>query len=300
MTRSCPLCGSMRIGESPVVSPPRRVAESLQFGELRDYWRGFRSDATFFTYARCESCSFVYAPNYFTEEQLTELYGFMPNNTNNESMHPLRETQRGYQREIREYGFRGAQILDIGADIGLLVEAFRQIATSVVVDAIEPNVGVHKDLQAAVGAQGRVVGSWKDLPGDARYDLIAGIHVLDHIVNLKAAIGEVTSRIRPGGQIYFVTHNERSLMRRLLGRRWPPFCLQHPHLFDHRTLAKLFEDSGFVDVKVRRTTNYFSLPHIVQVATELLGLPKRIVAFVPPVVLPLKLGNISVQGKWPD
>jgi hypothetical protein len=89
-------------------------------------------------------------------------------------------------------------------------------------------------------------------------------------------------------------------MRRLLGRRWPPFCLQHPHLFDHRTLAKLFEDSGFVDVKVRRTTNYFSLPHIVQVATELLGLPKRIVAFVPPVVLPLKLGNISVQGKWPD
>jgi hypothetical protein len=144
-----------------------------------------------------------------------------------------------------------------------------------------------------------VAGSWSGLPTDARYDLIAGIHVLDHLIDLRGAIEQVIQRIRPGGQVYFVTHNERSLMRRLLGRRWPPFCLQHPHLFDQHTLRYIFENAGFVNVQVRKTTNYFSLRHIARVATQLLGLPARLANIAPSVALPLKLGNISVQATWP-
>jgi len=274
-------------------------AESQSIEQLREYWRGFRSDSTFFTYVRCQSCQFAYCVNYFNDDQLQELYAFMPDNTNDENLDLLRKTQRGYQRQIASYGFRGIRVLDVGADIGLLAEAIRQHHSSVVVDAIEPNRGVHDTLQAALGSSGHVAGSWAELPTDVRYDLIAGIHVLDHLIDLNKAVQEVVGRIRPGGQVYFVTHNERSLMRRLLGRRWPPFCLQHPHLFDQRTLKRVLENAGFVDVRVRRTTNYFSLRHIARVATQLLGLPARVATVVPPLALPLKLGNISVQGRWP-
>jgi len=297
MSRRCPQCGSEGTGDQQVVSAARNTAESLDFNELRNYWRGFRSDSTFFTYVRCQSCEFVYCVNYFTDDQLNELYSFMPDNTNDEDLDLLRKTQGGYQRQIVSYGFSGTRILDVGADIGLLAEAIRRRDSSVVVDAIEPNKGVHETLQVALGSLGHVTDSWTGLAPDARYDLIAGIHVLDHLIDLKGAVREMVGRIRPGGHIYFVTHNERSLMRRLLGRRWPPFCLQHPHLFDHRTLKKVFEDAGFIDVRVRRTTNHFSLRHIARVATQLLGLPPRMATVVPPIALPLKLGNISVQGR---
>ena len=276
-----------------------RPAEGQTIEDLRDYWRGFRADSTFFTYVRCASCGVLYCPNYFTDEQLTELYGFMPDNTNDEDLALLRKTQVGYQRQIWSYGFNGKQVLDVGADIGLLADAIRVQDRTVAVDAIEPNRGVHEALQSAIGSTGSIATSWNELPTETRYDLIVGVHVLDHLVDLTSALEEVVSRIRPGGHIYFVTHNERSLMRRLLGRRWPPFCLQHPHLFDHRTLGSVFEDLGFTDVRVRRTTNYFSLRHIARVATQLIGISPKLSSLVPALALPLKLGNISVQAKWP-
>ena len=298
MTRSCPGCNEPSEGETLLTSA-NSPAESQSLENLRDYWRGFRSDSTFFTYVRCESCGFVYCSRYFTECQLDELYSFMPDNTNNEDIDLLRKTQNAYERQIKAYGFDGSRALDVGADIGLLAEALRSRDSCITVDVIEPNRAVHPELQSAIGPKGRIADSWASLPQDARYDLIAGIHVLDHLIDLRGAIEQVVQRIRPGGQVYFVTHNERSLMRRLLGRRWPPFCLQHPHLFDHHTLRQLFENAGFVNVRVRKTTNYFSLRHIARVATQLLGLPARLANIAPPFALPLKLGNISVQATWP-
>lgn len=296
--RVCPLC-STTASDAVNVAIAVRPAETLSLEAVEAFWRGFRSDSTFFTYVRCQSCGFVYCPSYLSEKQLEDLYAFMPDNTNDEGLGTLRRTQSGYRRQITASGFMGYRVLDVGADLGLLSEAIRLHSPSVVVDAIEPNTGVHKDLQAVIGSQGFVAASWDGLPNGEKYDLIAGIHVLDHLIDLKSALQEVVSRIRPGGHIYFVTHNERSLMRRLLGRRWPPFCLQHPHLFDHITLKKVIEDAGFTEVRVRRTTNYFSLRHIAKVAIQLLGLPPKIGNLVPAVVLPLRLGNISVQGRSP-
>jgi len=298
-SRNCPLCCAENVFSS-VNARAKTPAESSQISALRELWRGFRSDSTFFTYVRCQSCEFVYCPSYLSEKQLDDLYALMPDNTNDEGLGTLRRTQSGYRRQITASGFMGYRVLDVGADLGLLSEAIRLHSPSVVVDAIEPNTGVHKELQAVIGTQGFVASSWDGLPNGKKYDLIAGIHVLDHLIDLKSALQEVVSRIRPGGHIYFVTHNERSLMRRLLGRRWPPFCLQHPHLFDHITLKKVIEDAGFREVRVRRTTNYFSLRHIAKVAIQLLGLPPKLGNLVPAAVLPLRLGNISVQGRWPD
>lgn len=295
--RKCPACNSSSSSATLTVRA-KSPAEEQDLSVLKDNWRGFRADPTFFTYLRCGSCCFLYCSEYFSQSQLVELYGDMPDNTNNEDLMLLRKTQEGYQRQISKYGFKGAQILDIGADIGLLGESLQRLNPRITVDAIEPNKSVHSALQNAIGSHGRIAHSWQDLPSDARYDLITGIHVLDHLIDLKTEVEQLVNHLRPGGQIYFVTHNERSVMRRLLGRRWPPFCLQHPHLFDYRTLRRVFEDAGFGEIRIRRTTNYFSLRHIALVGVQLLGLSQKLPRFVPAIPLPLKLGNISVQGKW--
>jgi SAM-dependent methyltransferase len=296
-TRNCPACGAGYETSKPLIASTT-TAESLEFATLCEYWRGFRSDSVHFTYVRCERCSQVFCPTYFSPAQLDELYSFMPDNTNGELLSTLVRTQLQYVRQIRSYGYSGGRILDIGADIGLLIQEIAQNLDTQS-DAVEPNTGVHGALSQVVGDGGIIATSLSDLPNGATYDLIAGVHVLDHIVNLRETIERVASKVKKGGHIYFVTHNERSLLRRLLGRRWPPFCLQHPHLFDRRTLAAAFVRAGFTNVQISPTTNYFSLRHIARVGCQLLGLPQKISRLVPPLVIPMRLGNIAVQATWP-
>lgn len=276
----------------------KTTAESLDFTTLCEYWRGFRSDSVHFTYARCEKCAQAFCPTYFSDAQLDQLYSSMPDNTNGETLSTLQRTQRDYARQISSYGYSGGRILDIGADIGLLIKELSP-NDRVRVDAVEPNVGVHKALSSVLAGRGTIALSLSDLPDDAKYDLIAGIHVLDHIVDLQATVSAITKKVSDHAHVYFVTHNERSLLRKLLGRRWPPFCLQHPHLFDKRTLASVFMSAGFVNIRVVRTRNYFSLRHVALVACQLLGLPPRFSRIVPDVVIPMRLGNIAVQATWP-
>ena len=219
----------------------------------------------------------------------------MPDNTNGEEQAVLERTQSGYAQQICKFGFTDGQILEIGADIGLFVRALSHSA-NLKADAIEPNRGVHEKLSKVLAERGTIYEAMSAIPFERKYDLIVGIHVLDHVPDLNSMIQEIRRRLSPGGRIYFVTHNERSLLRHLLGRRWPPFCLQHPQLFDKKTLESVFTSAGFVGIRVLATTNYFSLKHLAMVAAGALGLSQKIVKWVPSIVLPLRLGNIAVHG----
>jgi len=269
----------------------------MPFELLQDFWRGFRSESAFFSYARCEHCDLLYCPTYFTSKQLEGLYSSMPDNTNSEALVALRRTQEGYFREIIETGYDGNRILEVGADIGLLITAIKSERRTSTIDAIEPNAGVHEQLAIAIGNSGNVYSDINQLPVGAKFDLITAIHVVDHLVDLPRALESFKQRLLPGGHLYLVTHNEKSLLQSLLGRRWPPYCLQHPHLFNPRSMTTVLERAGFCEIEIRRTTNHFSVRHLVRVAAQLLGLPEAITKIFPPVVLPLRLGNISASAR---
>lgn len=294
--RICPNCSLDQVVDKTVAESKFR-AESLDFESLTEYWRGFRSDSVFFTYVRCAACGTVYAKEYFSDQQLETLYGFMPDNTNSESVSVLSKTQMGYARQIKSNGFQGGRVLEVGADIGLLVEAFKKLGMVSHIDAVEPNLNVRSSLEQSLDVAGKAYDSIDDLPTSERYDLVAGIHVLDHLTDLQMFLKKVVTMLNPDGQVYFVTHNEKSLLRILLGRKWPPFCPQHPHLFNPETIRAALEKYGFEDVRVRRTTNYFSIRHIVRVASQLFGLSERLVNRVPELGIPITLGNISVQAR---
>lgn len=296
LERDCPSCSSKSQKDSVKIGA-RRSAESMSFEDLKTFWHGFRRDSTFFSYSRCRTCGLLFCPKFFKAEQLAELYSEMPDNTNSEDIDALLATQKGYFTEIVDSGYCGGKTLEIGADIGLFVEAIRHARPNEVVDAVEPNSRVRNRLIAAVGIHGKVFSGIEEIPITSKYRLITAVHVLDHLVDFTSVLDEFKKRLVPGGQLYMVVHNEKSLLRHVLGRKWPPFCLQHPHLFNRETLSAALRERGFSDVSVRRTTNHFSLRHIVRVITNLLGLPKSIAKLFPSLVLPLKLGNISVSAK---
>ena len=85
---------------------------------------------------------------------------------------------------------------------------------------------------------------------DGSAALVVMVHVLDHILDPKAMLEQIRRKLKPGGRVAIVTHNEQSLLRSLMGKRWPPFCLQHPELYNPRSITKLLNSAGYGSVEV--------------------------------------------------
>lgn len=268
-----------------------RPAEDLSFDELRDFWRGFRSENVFFTYRRCASCSLLYCPTFFQDEQLNSLYRIMDDNTAGEDINVLERTQSRYVSELSKAVEVQGSWLELGADIGLLTKNLLDLPGIVSVDVIEPNEAVHPRLSDALNGKGKIIDSLKFAPVNY-FDGVTAIHVLDHITNLSQHLQEIAAVLKPGGFVCFVTHNEASLLRRVITRRWPPLCLQHPQLFSPKSISSALELQGFRVISTKRTANYFSLRHVASVAFSVFRIPSKLSKLIPNIAVPMKLGNI--------
>lgn len=297
LSRACPSCTCQSLDESQGISSSR-PAEDLTFDELKDFWRGFRSENVFFSYKRCANCRLLYCPTFFQDSQLNSLYQMMEDNTAGEDVKVLTRTQSRYVSDLAEAVQVQGRWLELGADIGLLTQSLLRLPNVASVDVIEPNKTVHSRLSDSLDGKGRILESLKDATPNF-YDGVTAIHVLDHITHLSQHLQDISAVLKPGGVVCFVTHNEGSLMRRIITRSWPPFCLQHPQLFSPKTISACLERQGFKIIKIKRTTNYFSLHHVASVAFSVFKIPSKFLKLVPPISLPMKLGNIvtyAVKG----
>ena len=294
--RDCPgCCESVSKPKVVMKSSPR--AEDLTFAELKEYWRGFRSKNIFFTYARCTQCGLVYCPAYFSGEQLNDLYSSMEDNTAGEKLDVLNYTQRSYVDILASNTEVSGDWLELGGDIGLLTKHLFDLPGVKNISVIEPNIDVHPDLLKLIDGRGTTATNWSGLPPTERFNGIVGVHVLDHLLDLGDELDRIKACLNNGGSAFFVTHDESSLLRKSLKSKWPPFCLQHPQLFSPKSISNVLEHKGFSSVKVMKTYNKFTLRHIAEVATNVMGFGSPIVKLIPPLAIRLKLGNIATLSR---
>ena len=290
-TRDCPCCGAA--GATAEVSSAQ-PAEALTLDELRPYWRGLFKEKVFFTYARCRDCRTLYAPHFFNEEELGELYSAMEPNMDMVSTDAIEATQRSYFEEAVRSLEPDGGFLEIGPDVGYLVRLAAKMPGFDHFYLFEPNRSVHPDLVAATNGKSHTISEgMTDLSAvpDGSISLAFMVHVLDHLLDPRPMLEQIHAKLKPGGRLAIVTHNERSLLRSVMGTRWPPFCLQHPELYNPESIAKLLKSVGFGTVDVRRSKNYFPLPFMAQQAAYTFGVKLDRVP-LPNATLGLRLGNM--------
>jgi SAM-dependent methyltransferase len=294
--RSCPACGG---AEGRTVMRAEAPAEDLSFDDLSRSWRGFFRKSCFFSYRRCARCGQAFAPVYFSPATLDRLYAAMDDNIHSGDETTSEQTQESYADSVAQKAARAARYLEIGPDTGLFARVLQKRRRIEQAFLAEPNRKAW-DALAAVFAPGvaKIVPSLDELEtvvDDGSLDLAAGIHVLDHILEPKKTLDWVARKLAPGGVAAFVVHNERSLLARLLGRRWPAYCLQHPQLYNPETLAGLLRGSGFSQIKVYATVNYFPLGYLIAHGLYAVAGVKLSPRFLNwPVKL--RLGNIMATG----
>lgn len=296
--RDCPACGSSDACREVRAG---KAAETMTLDALRPFWAGLFKEKCFFSYHRCRDCGQLYNPVFFTGEQLGQLYARMAPNMDAVGDAAIVATQRGYFARTVEQGGVGGGYLEIGPDVGHIVRAAALHGGFNRFWLFEPNEAIHDTLRAAVGGLPATLSTGMDdlssVP-DGSIGLAVMVHVLDHLLDPLAMLTQIRAKLRPGGTLMIVTHDESSLLRHVMGRRWPPFCLQHPELYRPATMKALLGRAGFEDVVVEGSRNVFPLDFLVRQAAWAAGIRVRRVP-LPPVPVGLKLGNILTLATAP-
>jgi len=272
--------------------------EELQPVEQVAHWRSDARNDAFFAYVRCASCGLLYNDRYLSPESLSAAYALMPDNTAGQPHRLLLRTHQRYLEELAGLGRLGGHYLEVGADIGLTAGLALQSGTWESADLVEPNRASHDNLRSVTDrCRVEVVESIRDLRPEVHFDHLVLVHVLDHLPEPKVALEALRSRLASGATVLVVVHDEASMLRRLLGRRWPPFRLQHPQLFSPASLRRLLETTGFAVERIRGTSNTMSIRHLVRNTLDVLGLPPGWSDRFPEFGISLRLGNIAAVAR---
>jgi SAM-dependent methyltransferase len=294
----CPCCAEAAHRSRLVVAsdPP---AESLPIAEHGRFLSGYSADRVFFTYYRCGNCGLFYCPAYYTKAQLESLYGRQAENMAEVPLPTRQLTQAEYVRLVTRHSRMDGGFLELGADVGLFAEQCAEKGHFDKFWLYEPNVAVHDQLRGRIGSRdAAILGdsfSAADVPA-ASVSTAALIHVLDHLLEPRAMLEEIRRCLRPNGIVLVVTHDCASPLARLLGRRWPPYTLQHPQLFSRQSLRRTLERSGLEVLEIASVRNFFSMTYLIRAGLAILGLPIEFPDWPRPL-LGLPLGNIAAVAR---
>jgi SAM-dependent methyltransferase len=291
--RKCPIC-QKKTEISPEVCSETK-AEALSYEELVPYWNGFFKEKIFFSYARCQVCDLLFAPVFYRLDQLEALYGQMPPNMDVVPISALLKTQRGYFKELKKGSNLENGYIEIGPDVGIFTVNCVAEGRFDKYWLCEPNKAVANTLARVVDGHEFVI--IKDMFGfSAIPDRSAGaavmIQVLDHLLDPVATLKELGSKLKPEGKLLLVTHNEQSILRNIIGWKWPAFCLQHPQIYSPKSIFNLLEASGYEVESISRSKNYFELSFLLKHLLWALGLKVKTLPKIFNFPIGLKLGNI--------
>lgn len=298
--RACPLCGSTA---TDAEASARFPAERDTVEGLAPYWFGIDKERRFFTYHRCRECGLLYNRDFFDDAQLGELYAAMPPNMDLVPDEAIIATQNGYFDAVADRAKLTGDYLEIGPDVGHIVARAAALGRFDRFWLFEPNRAVHDRLRQATGGRpAQVLTDMTDLSAvpDGSVGLAVMVHVLDHLLDPLAMLSAIRAKLRAGGMLMIVTHNEHSALRRVLGARWPAFCLQHPELYNPATMRALLMRAGYADCEVTRSANHFPIDFLARQAARAIGVPMIGRTPLPKRAIKLRLGNIATFATAPQ
>ena len=255
---------------------------------------------------RCNGCGLIYSSPIFDEQEVKDLYtGYSEANVAEGEVANVRATMRGYYALGRAFVPQKQRALDIGCDIGLMLDVLREDGFAEL-DGLEPVARVRARAAALVPAATISGTFYEDAEFPKNYfDMVTLIHVLDHMIRPDRALGRVYGDLRPGGICIAVVHDIESPLARLMGARFPILNYFHHYFFSKKTLRKLFAARGFEILRVTATRNRYSLAFFIERAPflaprwrqALSRLSRRLA--VGHVALSIPVGNIGIVARKP-
>ena len=260
MRRPCPVCDA---------GPDKAVLfleDSVDPARLSEFSFASRKVPEYMSHrlVRCTVCDVVYADCPPDAQELANAYHLAAYDSAEEADDAAAAYLRAAQPALRQLP-EGRSALEIGAGTGIFLECLQSEGFSELV-GIEPSA-------AAIGAAPSHRRAWlregvfreSDFEA-ASFDLVCCFMTLEHVREPRAIADAAMRLLRPGGAFIAVTHDYRSLVNRLLGKRSPIIDVEHMQLFSAASLRRLFEGSGYERISANAFVNRYSTSYWLRLA----------------------------------
>ena len=226
-TVACPLCGSSA-------------------------WRHFLA-CEGFGFVRCQECSTVFQNPRPVFDDVRRRYGEgyfayeLDNERNFFGLMKLGLADIGFRERTAGFGGGGSDVprtfLDVGCATGMLIEHMQADGWKVRgVDVCRESAEYgrsHRGVDIFAGTLEEA-----DLP-DGSFGAVHFSHLIEHVPDPRAFLGEVWRILAPGGFAIITTPNIDGFQARLFGKEWRSAIADHLVLFSRITLERLVGESGF-------------------------------------------------------
>ena len=252
-SRSCPVCGASSEQSSLF------IAENIDVSRISGFSFASRKAPEYMCHrmVRCHVCDVVYADSPPPVEQLAQAYHTACYDSSEEANDAAKSYALAIAPTLRRLPRREAA-LEIGAGTGIFLDHLKAAGFTTLV-GVEPS-------SAAIAAAPEARRAWiregmfeeRDFAPES-FDLICCFMTMEHVSDPRALAEAALRLLRPGGAFVTVTHDYRSVVNRLLGRRSPIIDIEHLQIFSRKSIGELFVRTGFKDVTVRSFANRYSL-----------------------------------------
>lgn len=145
-----------------------------------------------------------------------------------------------------------ASILDIGCSNGGLLQALRQVGYANVM-GVDPSPVCVRTAERLYGIQ-VLTGTLSSLPpGFGRYDLVILGAVLEHVCDLRTALAQTRSLLKPNGLLY-VEVPDVTRFASSPDAPFQEFSVEHVNYFSVGSLQNLLSAAGFEMIKSSQTS----------------------------------------------
>ncbi len=146
-------------------------------------------------------------------------------------------------------GDTAPRVLEVGCGLGnFLIEARTAGLQARGIDLSESAVATaNETLGEELARAGRLEET--DIQ-EKSLDIVVLADVVEHVRNPVDFMNHVNRLLKPGGVVFMAVPSLDSLSARLMGRHWVEFKPEHLFYFNRRTICRLLDQTGFVNIAV--------------------------------------------------
>lgn len=213
---------------------------------------------------QCPNCDLVYADQPPGEDELANAYHMADYDSSEEANDAAKAYILAIQPTLDMLA-RRRSALEIGTGTGVFLDYLSREGFTELV-GVEPS-------SAAIAAAPEYRRAWicegmfeeKNFTPES-FDLVCCFMTMEHVRDPNLIAHAALRLLRPGGAFVTVTHDYRSLVNQLLGKRSPIIDIEHLQLFSERSVRYLFERAGYANVTVNSFVNSYSLRYWIRMA----------------------------------
>lgn len=296
--RSCPIC------HTPASSARMFMKQNIDPAKLSSFSFASRKLPEFMCHQllQCTCCDLVYANDPPDQSLLAQAYHVSDFDSHQEADDAAQAYARAIGPILRQLK-RMDTALEIGTGTGIFLDHLKQAGFKRVA-GVEPS-------SAAIAAAPEHRRAWiqegifrEEDHALGSYDLICCFMTLEHVLDPSTIVSAASRLLRPGGAIALVTHDYRSRINRLLGKRSPIIDIEHMQLFSPKSIRTLLRLNKFEDIQVESFHNRYALRYWARLLPVSAAHKQRLIASLERVGLAdhhlsFNVGNMLSYGYRP-